>query len=599
MSEKHFQGIGISGGVAIGPAFVLKSPDPVVWMHRIPKESIDDELDRFRKSIEATRVGLLKLKEEIGRKMGTEHAYIFDAHLLMLDDPILVDGVESRVRVERVNVEFALQQIISELSRTFRSFEDSYMRDRGVDVLDVGNRIQVNLLRHAGWPEEQPPEPAILVAHEVVPSKFASIDSNLMLGLAMDVGGQTTHTGLLARSLNIPAVVGLRDLSVQVKNHEMLVIDGTEGVVIVNPQTETLQRYRNLKRLFEQQEAELLATRDLPAVTIDGLEIALGANVETPEELPSVIQHGAKGIGLYRSEFVFLSNPKLLPTEDDHEAMYRRMAEAAGDLFVNIRTLDLGGEKGLESLGMEAEPNPALGLRAIRYSLREPSLFKTQLRGVLRASATGNLRILIPMLTGLPELRRIHELIDKCKRELREEAIPFDEGIQLGAMIEVPSAALIADLLAAESDFISVGTNDLIQYILAIDRANASVAYLYDPFHPAVLRVLAEIPAMVHSRGKKVSMCGEMAADPFVTPLLVGFGYDELSMNAVSIPTVKNVIRNLEAKHCRRIANKVLKMPSANEIRDFLAQTFEKHYPTLFKCELPEAGVEKEKRVEG
>ncbi|HUX08139.1 MAG TPA: phosphoenolpyruvate--protein phosphotransferase [Acidobacteriota bacterium] len=590
MSEKQFQGIGISGGVAIGPAFILDSADPVVWMHRVPEEMIEDELQRFRTAKDATRNGLLSLKEEIGKKMGTEHAYIFDAHLLMLDDPILVEGVEKKVREDRVNVEFALQQIISELSRTFRSFEDIYMRERGVDVLDVSNRIQRNLCRPTGRTEEQPEEPGILVAHEVVPSKFASIDSKLLLGMAMDVGGQTTHTGLLARSLNLPAVVGLRDLSVQVKKGETIIVDGSEGLVIVDPKPETLQRYRNIKQLFEQQEAELLAIRDLSASTTDGIDIALTANIEMPEELHSAIQHGAMGIGLYRSEFVFLSNPKLLPTEDDHESTYRTIAEAAGKLFVNIRTLDLGGEKGLESLGMVEEPNPALGLRAVRYSLREPSLFKTQVRGILRASTAGKLRILIPMLTGLPELRRVKEIVEKCKRELREDAIPFDENIKLGAMIEVPSAALIADLLAAESDFVSVGTNDLIQYILAIDRSNASVAYLYDPFHPAVLRVLAEIPDKVHSQGKQVSMCGEMAADPFVTPLLVGFGYDELSMNAVSIPTVKKVIRSVDVAHCREIAAKTLNLSSAEEVRIFLAESIEKHYPSLFKCALPEGG---------
>ena len=587
MSEKHYQGIGVSPGVAIGPAFVLDSEDPVVWMHRVPKDGVEAELKRFHEAIEATRGNLLTLKKQIGRKMGTDHAYIFDAHLLMLEDPILTEGVERKVREEQVNVEFALQQIISELSRTFRSFEDRYMRERGVDVLDVGNRIQINLCKPASAKREvQPEEPSVLIAHEVAPSKFASIDPKLLQGLVMDVGGQTTHTGLLARSLNLPAVVGLRDLSAQIKTGDVVVIDGNEGLVITDPDEETLERYRHVRQLFELQEEELAATCDLPARTTDAIELRMAANVEMPEELPNARRHGAKGIGLYRSEFVFLSSPKLLPTEEEHEAMYREMAEAAGEMFVNVRTLDLGGEKGLESLGMEEEPNPALGLRAVRYSLREPSLFKTQLRGILRASAHGNLRVLAPMITGLPELLRVREMLEKCKDELRTDGIGFNEDIQLGVMIEVPGAAVIADLLAAEADFVSVGTNDLIQYVLAIDRGNASVAYLYDPFHPAVLRVLSEIPEMVHAAGREVSMCGEMAADPFVTPLLVGFGYDELSMNALSIPTVKNVIRSLNAEHCRKIAREALGIRSAAEIRAFLAETFEKHYPLLYRCEL-------------
>jgi len=586
MSERHFQGIGISGGVAIGPAFVFEVTDPVIWMHRVPEEAIEAELGRFRDAIEATRENLLKLKERISKKMGKDHAYIFDAHLLMLDDPILTKGVESKLREQRVNVEFALQQVVSELSRTFRSFEDPYMRERGVDVLDVGNRIQINLSRPSGRSYRMPQEPSIIVAHEMQPSKFASIDGGLLLGLAMDVGGQTTHTGLLARSQNLPAVVGLRDLSVQIKGGETLVVDGTEGIVIVDPGAKTLERYRRVCQLLDQQDEELIKTRDLPAVTKDGVEITMAANVEMPEELPDAIRHGAKGIGLYRSEFVFLNSPKLLPTEEEHEAMYREMAQAAGEHFVNVRTLDLGGEKGLESLGMEEEPNPALGMRAVRYSLHEPSLFKTQLRGILRASVYGNLRVMVPMLTSLSELLRVRDIFEKCKGELRDEGIPFREDILLGAMIEVPSAALTAGLLASESDFISVGTNDLIQYILAIDRGNASVAYLYDPFHPAVLRMLAEIPERVHEVGKWVSICGEIAADPFVTPLLVGFGYDEMSMNAISIPLIKKVIRCVDAEQCRRIAKEALQMRSADEIRKFLAAKFEEHFPVLFESEL-------------
>lgn len=586
MEDRKYQGIGISPGVANGPAFVLEASVPVVWMHRIDPEGLESEIGRFQHAVEATKKDLLHFKEEVGRKMGSEHAYIFDAHILMLEDPILVKRVEERISGDHVNAEFALQQVISELIRTFSTFEDPYLRERGVDVLDVGNRVQKKLSLPHGHRERLPDAPSIVLAHEIVPSKLASIDQGLILGLAMDVGGQTTHTGLLARSQNIPAVVGLRDLSVMVHGGESIIVDGSEGLVIVDPKPETLDRYRRRQALFQQRDEELQQTRDLPAVTIDGAEIALSANVEMPGEMESTIKHGAKGIGLYRSEFVFLSSPKLLPTEEEHEQMYKKIAEAAGDLYVNVRTLDLGGEKGLESLGMEEEPNPALGLRAIRYCLRERSLFKTQLRGILRASVYGNLRVMIPMVSSVDELKIVREMLEKCKSELRLEGIPFNEDIELGTMIEVPSAALTAEHLAGESDFIAVGTNDLIQYTLAIDRSNASVAYLYEHFHPAVLRILADVTEKVHSAGKAVSNCGEMAADPFATPLLIGLGFDELSMNAVSIPIIKNVIRTLDAKHCRSVSGKALKMHSPEEVRQYLTKVFENHYPSLFKCEL-------------
>lgn len=588
MEERRFDGIGISAGVAIGRAFVLETAQPVVWMHRLTGEEAEQEVARFREAVEETRTKLLGIKEQIGRKMGPDHAYIFDAHLLMLDDPMLVEQVESRIRGELVNAEFALQQVTNELSRTFRNFEDSYLRERGVDVLDVGNRVLRSLCRPADHAEELPTEPSILVAHDIAPSKLASVDPKAMAGLAMDVGGQTTHTGILARSLNIPAVVGLHDLGAYARHGETVIVDGTAGAAIINPMPETLKRYRRRRRLFEQREEELLRMRDLPAETTDGVGIAMYANVETPEEMPSVIRHGAKGVGLYRSEYVFLSSPQLLPTEEEHYSTYREMAEAAEGCFVNVRTLDLGGEKGLESLGMEEEPNPALGLRAVRYCLRNRSLFRAQLRGILRASVHGDLRVMAPMISDITELRQVRELLERCKAELREKGIPFNEEIPLGVMIEVPSAALTADLLASESDFVTVGTNDLIQYILAIDRGNAEVAYLYDPFHPAVLRVLSEIAERVHSAGKAVGMCGEMAADPFAAPLLVGMGYDELSMTAVSIPVIKNVIRTLDAGHCRRMASEAAALASAADVRRYLAEKIEKRYPELSGSEIVE-----------
>lgn len=588
MKERTYQGIGISPGIAIGTVFVMETARPTVWMHRIAASEIEAEIARFNDAIGRTREGLLDLKERISAEMGSEHAYIFDAHLLMLDDPMLVSGVADLVRNSRVNAEYALQQVTNELSRVFSTFEDAYLKERGVDVLDVSNRIQTQLIRPVtGARDSMPSEPSILLAHEIPPSKLASIDTSIILGIAIDVGGQTTHTGLLARAKNIPALVGLHDTSVIARTGDVAIVDGTEGLLILNPLPETLERYKRRRGLFEQREEELIEIRDEPAVTTDGVEIGLFANVELIEELePAFSRFGARGIGLYRSEYIFLSSPTLMPTEKDHEAYYRSLVQSAGDRVVTIRTMDLGGEKGMASLEIPVEANPALGLRAVRFGLKKRPLFKAQLRGILRASPAGNIRILIPMISGLGEVRQVKALLEECKNDLLREGVSFKDEIPLGIMIEVPSAAIIADIIAREVDFVSVGTNDLIQYILAIDRGNEEVAYLYEPFHPAVLRILSQIVTAVGAAGKPLAMCGEMAADPIATPLLIGMGYHELSMNPMNIPVVKQIVRAVSAEMCRDLARQSLAVPTVAEMQEFLRRKFEDHYPILKNIKL-------------
>lgn len=583
MKERIHQGIGISPGVAIGTVFVMETARPTVWMHRIASAEVESEVERFHAAIGQTREGLLDLKERISAEMGAEHAYIFDAHLLMLEDPMLVSGVTDQIRASRINAEYALQQVTNELSRVFSTFEDAYLKERGVDVLDVANRIQSQLSKPlVGARETLPAEPSILLAHEIAPSKLASLDTKNILALALDVGGQTTHTGLLARAKNIPALVGLHDTSVIARTGDRAIVDGTEGVLILRPLPETLDKYRRRQQLFEQREEELIEIRDEPSVTTDGVTVDLLANVELTEELEAAFNRfGARGIGLYRSEYIFLSSPGLMPTDHDHEEYYRTLAQAAGDRAVTIRTMDLGGEKGMESLEMPVEANPALGLRAVRFSLKKKPMFKAQLRGILRASTAGSIRILIPMISGVGEVRQVKALLEECKNDLLREGITFRENIPLGVMVEVPSAAIIADIIAREVDFISVGTNDLIQYVLAIDRGNEAVAYLYEPFHPAVLRVLAQIVTAVEPSGKPLAMCGEMAADPIATPLLIGMGYHELSMNPMNIPVVKQVVRAVSAEMCRELARQALTIPTVVELQDFLRQRFEEHYPIL------------------
>lgn len=587
MKERVFSGIGISPGIAIGEAFVIELAKPVIWMHRVEEYLVDDELLRFERAISETKEGLNAIKRQIGQELGDDHAYIFDAHLLMLNDPILVDGTKDFIRNNRVNAEFALQQVSGKLSETFKNFEDDYLRERGVDVLDVANRIQWHLCRPFSRGNEEPEGPSILVSHDIHPSKLASMDTSNVLGMAMDVGGQTTHTGLLANAKNIPSVVGLRDLSVIVKPGETIIVDGTAGTVIISPKQETIARYEEKKRLYEQHAQELLDLRDIASITTDNEPIVLNANIELLEELePAFERHGAAGVGLYRSEFIYLRDPQHMPTEEDHRNLYSSMAIAAKGRPINLRTIDLGGEKQLDSLEIGEEANPALGLRAVRFGLKRRPIFKSQIRGALRASLDGNIRLLIPMISGLGEFLEVKELIEECKQELRLEGVEFKEDISIGAMIEVPSAAIIADVLAEEADFISVGTNDLIQYLLAIDRGNESVAYLYEPFHPAVLRTLADIARKCTEAGTPFSMCGEMAADPTALPLLVGMGFRDLSMNPLSIPVIKSVIRHLSAKMCKEITEEAIELPSVKEVYSFLRNMLENVYPDLKNLEL-------------
>lgn len=587
MKERIFEGIGISPGIAIAKAFIMEMAKPIIWMHRISSEEIEDEISRFRAALDRTKKALSEIKEKIGMEMGENHAYIFDAHLLMLEDQILVDGTIDHIRTQKVNAEFALQHVTMELSKTFSSFEDPYLKDRGVDVLDVANRVQAHLCRPSGSFSSAPEEPSILLAHDVHPSKLASMNTATVLGLAMDVGGQTTHTGLLANAKSIPGVVGLKDLSVIVKQGEQVIVDGNQGLVILSPEEATLKKYREKEKLFRQREEELIQTRDLESITTDGVPINIFANVELSEEFENAFnKYGAKGIGLYRSEYIFLANPSVMPTEDDHASMYSEMTLKAGERIMNLRTMDVGGEKKLESFGIGNEPNPVMGLRAVRYGLKHKGIFKAQLRGALRASIHGNLRIMVPMISGVGELRQVRALLEECKADLIAEGIPVNEDILLGIMIEVPSAAIVADYLAEEADFVSVGTNDLIQYILAIDRGNESVAYLYEPFHPAVLRTLSDIAIKINRAGIPLSMCGEMAADPIATPLLIGMGFRDLSMNPVSIPIVKSVVRSVSSIFCKEITERVLTMRSVDDIYAFLREKLEHHYPSLKNVKL-------------
>jgi phosphoenolpyruvate-protein phosphotransferase (PTS system enzyme I) len=573
-----FVGIGVSPGIAIGPAFVLERKDYAALRREVPAEEAAREIRRFRAAVAASASQLRSFKRRLARDLGPQHVYILDAHLLMLKDRMLLDGVAKIIRSEHVNAEWALQQVIARFREAFEAIEEVYLREKGGDMEDIGQRVLRNLAGPSHEQVARVPEGVILLAHDLSPSDTAQMRKEWVRGFAIDMGGKTSHTAIVARSLEIPAVVGLEDITARVANGDLLVIDGNTGEVLLHPDEETVRRCESLRRRYHRYDIELHKLRELPAETLDGYRVGLEANIELPEELPSVLEHGAGGIGLYRTEFIYLNRTEM-PTEEEHYRLYRRLIEAIHPRPATIRTFDLGGDKFLSQVPLAKEMNPALGLRAIRFCLREVTAFKTQLAGILRASAHGRLRILFPMISELTELRQAREILAEVARELERRGEPFDRRLEIGVMIETPSAAIIADVLAREADFFSIGTNDLIQYALAIDRVNEHVAYLYRPLHPAVLRLIREVVRAAHTQGITVAMCGEMAGEPIYTLLLIGLGIDALSMNAVSLPRVKKIVRASRLAEAQQLAAGVGQFGTAWEVEEFVKREMTRRFP--------------------
>jgi phosphotransferase system enzyme I (PtsI) len=499
---------------------------------------------------------------------------------MLLEDKMLVDGTVKRVKESHLNAEGALKETIEAISLKFDTIEDEYLRERKHDVEQVGERILRNLVGHKQESLADIKGEAVIIAHDLAPSDTFMMRKDKILGFATDAGSRTSHTAILARSMGIPAAVGLENITAAVKTGDVVILDGIHGVVIVDPDEETFLDYLKKQRRYKYFEQELENIKDLPAETLDGETIMLEGNIELPEEVASVADHGGSGIGLYRTEFLFMNRPTL-PTEEEHYAAYRQVAERAAPQEVVVRTFDLGGDKIALSAGFEKEANPALGLRAIRFSLKKQDIFKVQLRGLLRASAHGNIKILYPMISGLPELYATKAILDEMKAELRAEGRAFNENMKVGVMIEIPSAALIADLLAAEVDFFSVGTNDLIQYTLAIDRLNEHVAYMYEPLDPAVLRLLQKIAAAAREANIPLAMCGEMAGDPLYAAILIGMGFNVLSMNVASIPWVKKIIRSVRMQDAVELASLVIAQPTAERSRQTAVRFMEERFPEL------------------
>ena len=513
MHEIVYRGVVASPGIVIGRAYLLDRRKVVVAGRRIDDINVKEEVARFKQAVDRSKSQLEELKKRFSKGLGKSHLYILDTHIMLLEDKMLIDGTVKRIRESQLNAEGALTETIAAIGLKFDTIEDEYLRERKHDVEQVGERILRNLVGHKQESLADIKDEAVIIAHDLAPSDTLMMRKDKILGFATDAGSRTSHTAILARSLGIPATVGLENITAAVKTGDVVILDGIHGVVIVDPDEETFLDYLKKQRRYKYFEQELEKLRTLPAVTLDGHTVQLQGNIELPEEVASAAEHGGAGIGLYRTEFLFL-NRQTLPTEEEHYNAYRHVAEKAGPHEVVIRTLDVGGDKvGLPG-GFEKEANPALGLRAIRFCLQKQDIFRTQLRGILRASAHGNIKILVPMISGLSELYETKKIIEEVKSELRSEGKAFNEDVAIGVMIEIPSAAMIADLLAAEVDFFSVGTNDLIQYTLAIDRQNEHVAYMYEPLDPAVLRLLHRVSDAALRANVTLAMCGEIAGDP-------------------------------------------------------------------------------------
>lgn len=547
----------------------------------IPPRRVDEEMQRIRAAVVRTREDLVRVQNAIRAKVGDEHAFIFDAHLMILDDPSLISGIERLIGEENIKAESALSEVHNRYEKIFESIADDYMRQRKSDITDVLSKLYRNL--ELG-PEEEPEMAGqtIIVAHDLLPSEAAlRLSLGNILAVAMDQGGQTSHAAILARSMNIPTVVGLHDITRRIRNRDILIVDGTDGEVIVNPPPAVRKEFLGKKEKYDVYRRDLKKVAKWKSITLDDVRFTPMANLELSEEIPNALSYGAEGVGLFRSEYIYLQR-STLPTEDEHYAVYAKLAKDVFPRPVYIRTIDIGGDKSLPQLQIEKESNPALGLRAIRFSLKFREMFRVQLRAILRASALKNVRITIPMITEIEEIGEVKLLFAEIKEELAAKKIPFDRNVPLGVMIEVPAAAALTNLLIKEVDYLSIGTNDLIQYYLAVDRSNEHVSYLYKPLHPSVLRLLRFIIDAAVREGKEVSICGEMAADPLSAIVLLGLGLRVFSMNPIFIPRVKKALRAVDTRTVRRVVHQAINLASAQQIEEMIIEKLLVRHPDAF-----------------
>lgn len=577
---EQVRGVPASPGVVVGKAFIIASERLEIPRRSISEEEVPEELARFERALAKTTQEILEVRRRLAERIDEEHAHILDAHLLVLEDVQLIQETMQLVKTEKVNVEYAFSRTLESLATQLSSIEDEYIRERANDIRDIGRRVLRALLGKERRSLAELEEEVVVVAYDLSPADTALMHRERVIGFATDVGSRTSHTAIMARSLEIPAVVGLKDITQRVRRGDLVIVDGDEGVVVINPDEETLVRYRSRLERLRAFERELAQLKDLPAETLDGFRVTLAANIELPEEIPSVLAHGAEGIGLFRTEYLYLNRADL-PSEEEQYQAYRLAAEKMAPNPTVVRTLDLGGDKFMSALDVPREMNPFLGCRAIRFCLERPDIFRAQVRAILRASAHGNLKMMFPLISSLGELEEALALVESCKEELRREGKPFRESMEVGAMIETPAAAVIADVLAERVDFFSIGSNDLIQYALAIDRVNEKIAHLYDPAHPAVLRLIRSVVEAGHARGIWVGMCGEMAGELPLIPLLLGMGLDELSMSVVALPRVKKLIRSVRRSECEELLEEAMSKRTGREVQELACGFVRERLPQL------------------
>ena len=581
--ETVYRGIPVSAGVARGKILVLGKSRHTISKQTLADPEIPGEVGRLEKALLQTRHEIIEVQRQVTAAMGASEGSIFDAHLLVLEDRTLIDEVVRIINEQKVNAEHAFHTVAERYATSLAAIADEYLRERAGDMRDVTSRVLNNLLgKTEDFHLRDLQEPVIVISHDLTPSATAQMDRTKVLGFATDVGSKTSHTAIMARSLRIPGVVGLKIVSEELQTGQYVLLDGYNGTVILNPTDQTLFEYGQLIRRQVSLEERLREVVLQPAVTLDGRQIVLSANIEQADDAEAVKASGAEGVGLFRTEYLFIARNQL-PTEEQQFQEYSRIAAALKPQAVVIRTLDLGGDKFLSHLQVPTEMNPFLGWRAIRYCLQQKDIFRNQLRAILRASAHGNVKMMYPMISGLDELNQANALVEEYKAELRHEGIPFDENLEIGAMIEIPSAALIADALAKRVKFFSIGTNDLIQYTLAVDRMNERIAHLYEPTHPAIVRLIKATVDAAHRNNIWVSVCGEMAGDPVLTPLLLGLGVDELSAAPSVGPQIKYMVRRLKTAETKKLADFAVGCESAAEILTACQDLARQSAPSLFE----------------
>ena len=565
--SKLIKGIAASDGVAIAKAYLLVEPDLSFTNEKIT--DTDAEIKKFRNALEASKIELTKIRNNAEKSLGADKAAIFDAHLLVLDDPELIQPIEDKIANEKVSAPEALNEVTTQFITIFESMDNEYMRERAADIRDVSKRVLAHLLGVELPNPSMIDESVVIIGNDLTPSDTAQLNKEFVQGFVTNIGGRTSHSAIMSRSLEIAAVVGTKSITHEVKQGDMVIVDGITGDVIIDPTEDELIAYQNKRERFFEDKKELQKLRDAETVTVDGEHAELAANIGTPDDLYGVMENGAEGIGLYRTEFLYMGRDQM-PTEDEQFEAYKKVLETMKDKRVVVRTLDIGGDKELPYLNLPNEMNPFLGYRAIRLCLDQQDIFRTQLRALLRASAYGKLNIMFPMVATIKEFRDAKAILLEEKDKLTSEGQEVADDIEVGIMVEIPSTAALADIFAKEVDFFSIGTNDLIQYTMAADRMSERVSYLYQPYNPAILRLVKQVIEASHKEGKWTGMCGEMAGDETAIPLLLGLGLDEFSMSATSILKARRQINGLSKNEMTELANRAINCATQDEVKELV-----------------------------